>query len=292
MGCAIYLPCKSRDPPGDRQRHVPDSFINAMRRFISLRGTVSQLCSDMGTNFVGASRELSEALKEIDCERVREYLVRNGCEFVFNPPHASHMGGVWEHQIRTVRNILSALLKDHGSQLDDEGLRTLMAEASAIVNSRPLTVETLHDPLSSAPLTPNHLLMMKPSVMVPPPGEFQAADVYCCKRWRRVQYLANLFWTRWKKEYLQQLQTRQKWCNPKRDLKEGDIVLMDDPSLPRCQWRLGRITKAYPSKDKSIRKVQVAVGDPLLDKRGRHTRPITHLDRPVHKLVLLHESLE
>ena len=40
---------------------------------------------------------------------------------------------------------------------------------------------------------------------MPPFGNFQRADVYLRKRWRRVQYLANLFWTRWRKEYLRTL---------------------------------------------------------------------------------------
>lgn len=35
------------------------SFINAMRRLIALRGPVLQFRSDRGTNFVGASNELS-----------------------------------------------------------------------------------------------------------------------------------------------------------------------------------------------------------------------------------------
>ena len=50
-----------------------------------------------------------------------------------NVPSASHMGAVWERQIRTVRSILSTLLQDFGLQLDDEALRTLFCEAMAIV---------------------------------------------------------------------------------------------------------------------------------------------------------------
>jgi hypothetical protein len=34
------------------------SFINALRRFIALRGPVLELRSDRGTNFVGAAGEL------------------------------------------------------------------------------------------------------------------------------------------------------------------------------------------------------------------------------------------
>ena len=47
------------------------------------------------------------------------------------------MGGVWERQIRTVRNVLSAILEINGMQLNDEALTTFMCEAEAIVNSRP-----------------------------------------------------------------------------------------------------------------------------------------------------------
>ena len=93
-----------------------------------------------------------------------------------------------------------------------------MCEAAAVLNSRPLTVENLNDPLSLEPLTPNHLLTMKTNIVLPPPGEFQKADLYSRKRWRRVQYLANEFWSRWRKEFLQNLQTRSKWVRPEENL--------------------------------------------------------------------------
>ncbi|KAK3751570.1 hypothetical protein QZH41_007533 [Actinostola sp. cb2023] len=135
-----------------------DSFINAYRRFVSRRGPIRQLRSDQGTNFVGARRQLKEALAEMDQDSVKAELLKDNCdwiEFKMNVPSASHMGGAWERQIRTVRNVLSSLLQDNGAQLDDESLRTLMCEAEAIVNSRPLTVDQLTDPESSGPLTPN-----------------------------------------------------------------------------------------------------------------------------------------
>ena len=180
-----------------------DSFINALRRFISRRGPIRQLRSDQGTNFMGARRELKQALAEMDQQKIKTKLLEEQCDwfsFKMNVPAASHMGGVWERQIRSVRNVLSSLLQDNGRQLDDESLRTLMCEAEAIVNSRPLTVNQLADPDSPSPLTPNHLLTMKTKVVLAPPGAFQPADVYCRKRWRRVTHLANEFWTRWRKE--------------------------------------------------------------------------------------------
>ena len=78
-----------------------------------------------------------------------------------NSPSSSHAGDVWERQIRTGRAVLNALLNQASTYLDYETLRTFMCEATAIVNSRPLTRENLNDRHSIEPLTPNHLLTMK-----------------------------------------------------------------------------------------------------------------------------------
>ena len=121
-----------------------DSFLSAYRCFIGRRGPVRQLRSDQGTNFVGASNELKEALSEMNQDTLKKEMARTSCDWIvfkMNVPSASHMGGAWERQIRTVRSVLSALLYDHRRQLDDESLQTLMIEAECIVNSRPLTTD-------------------------------------------------------------------------------------------------------------------------------------------------------
>ena len=119
-----------------------DSFLNAYRRFASRRGPVKRLYCDQGTNFIGGRGLLEAALKEMDHDRIRQELLKEQCdwiEFRMNVPKASHMGGVWERQIRSARTALNGLLQSHGQHLDDELLRTVMAEAEAIVNSRPLS---------------------------------------------------------------------------------------------------------------------------------------------------------
>ena len=90
---------------------------------------------------------------------------------------ASHMGGIWERQIRSARNILASLLRTHSSSLDEESLNTLFTEVEAIVNSRPLVVETINDVNSEVALSPSHLLMMKPKVVMPPPHAFGKPDL-------------------------------------------------------------------------------------------------------------------
>lgn len=182
------------------------SFLNAYRRFVCRRGPVSQLKCDQGTNFVDAKSELVQCLKAMNKEKLRTEQLKENCdwiEFKMNIPYASHMGGVWECLIRSVRNELSVLLELHGSQLDEESLKTFMVEAKAIVNGRPLTVDDMNSPDDLEMLIPNALCTMKSKVVCPPPDSFKKRDIYYRKCWRRVQFMANEFWSKWKREYLQ-----------------------------------------------------------------------------------------
>ena len=267
-----------------------DAFINGLRRFVALRGPVRQLRSDRGTNFVGSETEFKKAWAEIDHQMVGNFLLKQGCdytEFNFNVPSASHMGGAWERLIRSTRTILQTLMYQSGQQLDDESLRTFLCEATAIINSRPLTVDPLSDPTDPAPLTPNHLLTMKSRILLPPPGNFQREDLYSTKRWRRVQHLTNEFWSRWRKEFLQSLQARQKWTHPQRESSVGDVVIIKDEETPRNHWLLARVEEVYPSEDKHVRKVKLLIGDSQLSNLGKRVKPLKYLERPIHKLVLL-----
>ncbi|KAL6472372.1 hypothetical protein MHYP_G00185600 [Metynnis hypsauchen] len=263
-----------------------DSFIIALRAFIAIRGNVRQLRCDQGTNFVGARREFVEALKEMDQERLRIL----GCEFVMNPPSASHMGGAWERQIRTIRSVLTCILDQSSNRLDTSSLRTYFYEVMAIINSRPLTAHLLNDPLGPQPLSPNHILTMKSSIILPPPGKFEREDLYLRKRWRKVQYLANEFWSRWRKEYLLNLQPRQKWQRKRRNAKVNDIVIVQDDTAPRTEWKLAKVTKVYPAEDGCVRKLQLLISDSTLDKEGKRIGKPVYLERPIHKTVTLIEA--
>lgn len=114
-----------------------NSFIMALRRFIARRGQVKEIRSDNGTNLVGGEKELHYAIQEWNQNQIHQFLLQHEVKWTFNPPTGSHHGGVWERCIRTVRKILSALVKEQ--TLNDEGLSTLLCEVEAIVNSRPLT---------------------------------------------------------------------------------------------------------------------------------------------------------
>ena len=260
-----------------------DSFLLALRRFISLRGPIVHIRCDKGTNFVGASNELKDEMKKLNCDQIRQFLLDNNgdIDFKFNPPSASHFGGVFERQIGSIRRVFDGILAEFGSVLNPESLATFLYEASAIVNSRPLSCVNIHDE-TLEPLTPNHLLTGKSRVVVSPPGSFTKDDTYLIKHWRRVQYLANLFWTRWKHEYLISLQKRSKWTNSTPNIKVGDVVLLVDNTAPRNHWKLARVVDANPSPDNLVRSVKIKVSS----KDGEASL----LDRPINKLVLFVSS--
>jgi hypothetical protein len=236
-----------------------DSFVNAFRRFTARRGQPQEVFSDNGTNFIAGSKIIAKKA-ESSCIR-----------WHFNPPTASHFGGVWERLIRTVRKVFSAVVPGN-ARLSDETLRTVFCEVESIVNSRPIT-HVSDDPNDPAALSPNQLIMLNrlPSV---PPGSYGEADVFR-RRWRCVQHISNEFWRRWLREYLPLLHSRQKWLHPKPSLSAGDIVLVDSGPTPRYVWPLARVMEVKKSEDGLVRSVK------LLLKNG------TEILRPVAKCVRL-----
>ena len=176
-----------------------------------------------------------------------------------NPPTASHMGGVWKRQIRSAHSILVALLKIHGTSLNDESLRTFLAEVEAIVNTRPITSESLSDVQSPVPLCPMQSLKMKSRVFDATPRRVPEKDICCRRQWRHVQHLANKFWSRWKKEVYATLQVRHKWNKIVRNFKIGDIVLLREETS-RNKRLMGRVTAIQEGNDGFIRNVNVVVG--------------------------------
>jgi transposase InsO family protein len=250
------------------------SFIDALHRFINRRGKPILIRSDNGTNFKGGERELRESIQEWNHQAIHKLLRQRNIDWIFNPPSASNMGGVWERLIRSVRQILRALLKEQ--TVDDETLLTVMTHVEAILNSRPLT-PCSDDSKDENPLTPNQILLLRDETCLPP-GVFTKNDMYCRRRWRHAQYLADQFWKLWLREYLPQLQERTKWNRPRRNIAVGDIVLVVDKNVWRGTWPLARVLEVYQAKDGYVRSVKIKTKSSILT-------------RPVNKLCLLERTL-
>ena len=75
-----------------------------------------------------------------------------------------------------------------------------MAEVEKILNDQPLWSPS-SDPMDDGPLTPNHLLLVQPNSSLPL-GLFSKDDNYCRRWWKQANYLIEIFWKRWMKQYL------------------------------------------------------------------------------------------
>ena len=244
-----------------------DAFLNGFMRFAARRGVPQHMYSDNGTNFVGGARELQENITRLQKDdKVLGVLLAKQIEWHFNPPAASHMGGSWERQIRTVRKVLAALLQDE--ILDDEKLLTLFCEVESIVDDRPITPVS-DDPADLEALTPSHLLKLRSGHLLPLRGLPETERFR--RHWKHVQQLAERFWKRWVAEYLPNLQRRQRWVERKVNIKEGDLVLVVDSQAPRSHWPLARISEVFTGSDGLAQSAKVRTAT------GTITRPITKL---------------
>lgn len=229
--------------------------------------------SDNGTNFRGAEPDVMKALKSWDQEKIQGQFLRREIQWHFNPPAASHQGGVWERLIRSLRRILSSMVGDR--LLNDETLRTFLTEVEKIMNDRPLT-RVSDDVNDLEALTPNHILLLRQNSSSAS-AETKRGDQYAA-RWKYVNILANEFWSRWMKEYVPTLQERQRWLQKRPNFKKGQLVLMADKSLPRGKWSKAIVESVFPDIDGVVREVSVRTATGIYR-------------RDIRKLCLLEEDV-
>lgn len=228
-----------------------ESFLAALRRFISRRGKPAHMYSDNGTNFVGAKRELNELAQLLLKEQVNLSNCINeiGINWHFIPAYSPHFGGLWEAGIKSTKYHLRRVASN--SSLTFEEFYTLLTQVEAVLNSRPLTPMST-DPNDFTPLTPAHFLIGRSLNSVADPDLTHLPESRL-SRWQLIQRLHQHFWKRWSKEYISELQQRTKWKNPFKQIKEGALVLIKEDNLPPFKWKLGRVTSVHPGADQIAR---------------------------------------
>ncbi|GBP27519.1 hypothetical protein EVAR_18712_1 [Eumeta japonica] len=83
-------------------------------------------------------------------------------------------------------------------------------------------------------------------------------------QWRVSQQLADMFWSRWPREYLPELQHRRERHGRGGTIKIGDVVLIADNTLLCNTWPRGVIKEVYPGTDGVIRVADVQTKNCIL----------------------------
>ncbi|XP_057366747.1 uncharacterized protein LOC130687590 [Daphnia carinata] len=232
-------------------------FLPSMRKFIATYRKPAVIHSDNGTNFVGAERELREAVEALHAsDGVPEFMKESGIEWTFQPPRSPHFGGSHESLVKSTKRALYNALEQENNSLrypSEDLLRTLLYEVAGLLNTRPL-IYVSSDPADFRPLTPNDFLNRSPTAY-PPPGSFDDAPPR--DHYRYLQGVINLFWDLWKTVYLQSLAARKKWRTERPNFKIGDVVLEIDKSLSRGVWNIGHVVQVFPGSDGCVRAIDI-----------------------------------
>ncbi|XP_065365522.1 uncharacterized protein LOC135958548 [Calliphora vicina] len=251
-----------------------DAFIAALKRMIGRRGLPTDIFCDNATNFVGANSKLAQ-LKSFLFDPKNSNFIINYCSnqfinFRFIPPRAPHFGGLWEAAVKSAKGHLTRTLDN--TRLTYEELATAMIDIEAILNSRPIS------PLSSDPsdfeaLTPGHFLIGAPLRSLPerdvPPIEINKLEY-----WARISAIKQHFWKKWSHDYINELQTRNKWTSTNSNICTGSLVIIKEDNLPPQRWLMGKIINIVRGRDDRVRVVDI-----------KTTKGI--IRRPIHRLALL-----
>ncbi|XP_022170758.1 uncharacterized protein LOC111034046 [Myzus persicae] len=236
-----------------------ESFLNALRRFVSRRGIVSDIYSDNATNFVGANRRLLEIHDLLYSEKNRSMLnsatADIGIKWHFIPPRSPNFGGLWEASIKSIKYHLYRTLGN--ASLTYEELNTILIRIEACLNSRPITPLST-DPSDLSYLTPGHFLIGDSLIAIPEP-DLNNTPMNRLNRWQQISRLTQQIWSHWSKQYLNQLQEIKKWKQNKgRSIKVGTVVIIREDNLPPLQWRMARVKEVHQGSDGEIRVATVA----------------------------------
>ncbi|XP_025263729.1 LOW QUALITY PROTEIN: uncharacterized protein LOC105255169, partial [Camponotus floridanus] len=186
-----------------------EAFLAAMSRFTARRGICSQIFSDNGTNFVGASHELKKIYRflEKEAREIETNLAQQRIVWNFFPPRAPHFGGIWEAAVKITKRHFYTVTQSR--LMTFEEYATLLTEIEAILNSRSLTPLS-NDPNDFDALTPAHFLI----------GGSLSQPV-------ENNYLGTPD-NRLPHEYLQELQRRNKWTTCSKNIELNALVLLKD----------------------------------------------------------------
>ncbi|XP_071579548.1 uncharacterized protein [Temnothorax nylanderi] len=226
---------------------------------------------DNATNFAGADRSLKELRSLFQDEQhqatLQSVCADEGITWHTIPPNSPHFGGLWEAAVKAAKHHLKRTLGS--TSFTTEELMTVTTQAEACLNSRPITPMSA-DPADLEALTPGHFLIGAPLNALPEPSLLDV-NLNRLSRWQLLQQQLQMFWKRWSREYLSELQTRAKWKQKQNNLQIREMVLLKDDQLPPLKWSLGRIIETHAGADGLVRVVSVKTA------RGTYKRSIAKI---------------
>ncbi len=246
-----------------------DSFLLALRRFMSVRGTPTGFQSDRGEQLVAAAKQVATR----DFKEVVQWAGRKGIEWTLVPTGGQHFNGQAERMIGMIKKQLWQTFE--GKKQTHEETLIVLVEAVQKINSRPLTRNPRPE---GEPLCVQDLMLGRAK-----PGQAQVkfeSGKKLTKRFENVQRTQQEFWKRWIEEVFPEKLRQSKWKQEKRDLKVGDVVLRKDETAAGQTYKYAKVIRVHTSTDGKVRAADIEYKLP-----GESVFRTT--TRPIHKLVMV-----
>ena len=259
------------------------SFLVSLKRFIAIRGYPALIHSDQGTQLVAANKELRDMVKVWDKNQLIKFGSHQGMEWSFNKSaEAPFQNGCSESLIRLVKRGL--LMSVGNNILTFNELLTAFYEVANLLNERPIGIKPGNEVSLGSYLCPNDLLLGRNNIKVPK-GIFDQSD-NVNKRYQIINQVVSSFWKKWTRDFFPSLIIRQKWHVEIRNLRKGDIVLVQEKNAIKGSWKLAEVCNAPLSRDGKVRNVSIRykVNDNSKLYEGKRDSIV---DRSVHSLVLI-----
>ena len=224
-----------------------DAVIQTLRKFVSIRGCPSRFICDQGSQLKAIGNT-----DVWDWTNVKSWATSNKIIWDIVPADSQHMNGLSESMIRSIKRSIKHVIGENVLSFSE--FQLMMYEIANIVNSRPIGIVTGEDIEYPNPITPNDLILGRSTNEVAQ-GPFENMP-NITRRFKFVQTIVDNWWENWSLHVLPTLVPSYKWHRKCRNVRIGDICLIQYKGI-RSSYRLGRVIGVFYGEDKLVRKIKL-----------------------------------
>ena len=281
------------------QDRSSESFLLAIKRMANRRSMPQIIHSDNAQEIVMGKNHIKELYELLNTAETHTKLAnRFNITWYHSAERSPQHNGLVERIVQVVKRPLYKTLM--GKLVTETEMYTILTDCEAASNMRPLSSTSENaDDQNLLPITPSHLLIGKS--LVPLPTDIESYEQRHVKtslnakeRWKQRKNISHHYWMLWKEEYLMQLRALSKHYFERRDLKEGDVVLLLTEKLTKLDWPIGVVDEALKGRDGRVRSVwiRLPINAKHITDKGKAKTQHKRIKRGIEQVSLLEEALD
>ena len=259
-----------------------NAVLATMRRFGSTRGWPGVIYSDPGSQLESASGKLESWWTKMQTDLVT-FAGSKSFRWETSPADSPWRQGKVERRIAIIKKQLRLAIGD--SRVTPLELQTALFEISNICNERPITISKPREDGSYSLVTPNQLLLGRSCNQLPDDSDY-TESLPVAARYRLINDITSAFWKLWSSEVSPSLVVRQKWHESSRNLRDGDVVMIVEPTKLKAKYKMGIIEDVKVSRDGKVRSAVVRYNNIQTLDNSQRVTPV-RVTRSVQRLVLI-----